>query len=124
VHITSHGERSETGIKGRENIAYFQSNERRNQGSRGRQQEAVKFGVPCGTDPLLPEMVLPNRGTPTVGVHEAGIRCHIILVAGSHWGHQRGTQSQLNTHTFYPPGNREMQTKPSRTPERRMTIAL
>jgi hypothetical protein len=57
-----------------------QSHERRNQGSQGRQQDAVEFGVSCGTDPLLPERVLPDRGTPTVGAHKVGIQSHIILV--------------------------------------------
>jgi hypothetical protein len=61
----------------------MQSHERRNQKSRGHQQDAVKFGVPCATDPLLPERVLPDCGIPTVGVHEAGIQCHIILVVGA-----------------------------------------
>jgi hypothetical protein len=52
----------------------------RSEGPRGRQHDAVEFGVPLGTDPLLPERVLLDRGNQR-WEYMASIQCHIIRVA-------------------------------------------
>jgi hypothetical protein len=54
----------------------------RSEGPQGRQQDAVEFGVPLGTDPLLPERVLLDCRNQR-WEYMARIQCHIIRVAES-----------------------------------------
>jgi hypothetical protein len=78
--ITSFDERSETGIRGCENVAYFQSNEKRNQGAQKHHEGRSQVQDLWQAVPLLPESVLPHRGIPTAGMHGTEIQCHIIRV--------------------------------------------
>jgi hypothetical protein len=78
--ITSYGKRSETRIRGCENVAYFQSHKKRNLGHKNVTKDEVEFKIYGEAVPLLPESVLPHPGIPTAGMHGTEIRFHIIRV--------------------------------------------